>query len=64
MKAKLDAALRDALVANVRGDFDAEVRHYDRAREIQLDIYAAEVRAARLMTMTGRSAPPNLRSGG
>lgn len=47
MKARLDAALRDALVANIRGDYDAEVRHYDRAREIQLDIYAAEMRAER-----------------
>lgn len=42
-----DLALREARWAFDRGDFDAEVRHYDNARQIERDIYAAELRAER-----------------
>ena len=42
-----DIALRDALVANIRGDIDAEIRHYDDAKRIEQGIYHAETLAAR-----------------
>lgn len=44
MRVDMDIAIRDAGRAFDRGDFDAEIRHFRRADEIQLDIYAAEWR--------------------
>jgi len=48
LRVKLDAAIRDAQLANIRGDTEAEFRHFAQARDIELDIYAAEWRAERL----------------
>ena len=42
-----DIALREAATAFDRGDYDAEVMHYDNARQIERDIYAAELRYER-----------------
>lgn len=44
MRVDMDIAIREAGRAFDRGDFDAEIRHFRRADEIQLDIYAAEWR--------------------
>ena len=42
-----DLALREAGKAFDRGDIDAEVMHYEKARQISQDIYHAETRYER-----------------
>jgi len=47
LRVKRAAALNAAMVDSIRGDARAERHHYERARELDLQIYAAESRDER-----------------